>query len=83
MSCRVAPGLVFTAERMVTMRRTALVIGLLLSAVAATASLVVAQSTAGNPSDVAADSTTTGSPTWRSGFLARRSGVPRTTSLGW
>src|SRR5215211_7838211 len=40
---------------MVTMRRTALVIGLFLLAVAAMVSPAVAQPTAGNPSDVAAD----------------------------
>jgi FG-GAP repeat len=40
---------------MVTMRRTALVIGLFLLAVAAMGSPAVAQPTAGNPSDVAAD----------------------------
>jgi hypothetical protein len=40
---------------MVTMRRTALVIGLVLLAVAAMVSPAVAQPTAGNPSDVAAD----------------------------
>jgi hypothetical protein len=55
MSCRVAPVPVFTAEGMVTMRRTALVIGLFLLAAAATVSPAVAQPTAANPSDVAAD----------------------------
>jgi len=51
----VAPVPVFTAEGMVTMRRTALVIGLFLLAVAATVHPAVAQPTAANPSDVAAD----------------------------
>ena len=55
MPCRVAPVPVFTAEGMVTMRRTALVIGLFLLAVAAMVSPAVAQPTTGNPSDVAAD----------------------------
>jgi hypothetical protein len=55
MSCRVAPVPVLTAEGMVTMRRTALVVGVFLLVAAATVRPAVAQPTAANPSDVAAD----------------------------
>jgi hypothetical protein len=52
----VAPGAVFTAEEMVTMRRTALIVLLLLLAAAtATVSPALAQPTGENPGDVAAD----------------------------
>jgi hypothetical protein len=55
MSCRVAPVPAVTAEGMVTMHRTALVIGSFLLVAAATVSPALAQPTAANPSDVAAD----------------------------
>src|SRR5829696_1719736 len=53
-SCRVAPMPVFTAEEMVTMRRTALVLlFFLLMATTATISPALAQPTGANPGDVA------------------------------
>jgi hypothetical protein len=64
---------------MVAMRRTALVIGLFLLAVAAMVSPAVAQPTAGNPSDVAADFNRDGVADLAVGFRARTISLERST----